>query len=143
MFDAAIDINALSTLSTANKYYVAFGRKSDQNSMMYCLSGFLLAVNGPNAYFSQGDFFDSAHPSGFGGWYPEFETLQKIGQAIGSRYFSQNVYIRDFSNGKVLFNPTANSYTVSLETNYIDPTTNQQLTKIQIPAWSGRIITRQ
>jgi len=137
MIDTFKDINALSNLSGAGKYYIAFGRDIGQQMMTYCLSGFLLAVNGPNAYFSQGDFF--ATGTGFGGWYPEFETAQAIGSPTNAYYIFQSVYTRDFTNGKVLFNPTGNSFTVHFQGTY-KLLNSVAITKIVVPPYSGAIL---
>jgi hypothetical protein len=114
MFDAFTDIDALVTLSTATKTYVSFQRTPTQSVMTYCLAGFLLGVNGDNAYFGHGDFYDVDHPYGFGGYYEEMDTVQTIGTATGAYALSQNVYMREFTNGKVVFNPSANNYNIVL-----------------------------
>lgn len=102
--NAIDDVNALYSLSGAGKYYVTFGRAGDRDSMMYCLSGFLLGLNGANAFFDHGDYYDG---SGNKGWYPEMQTAQAIGTPAGAYYSSQNVYIRDFTNGKAILNTSS------------------------------------
>jgi hypothetical protein len=136
---AFTDVNALGSLSEAGKTYVTFQRTSGNAMMMYCLAGFLLGANGSNAYFGHGDFFDSAHPYGFGGWYPEFVTAQAVGSPTNSYYTLQSVYARDFTNGKVLFNPTGNSYTVNLQGTY-KTLTSIAVTSIVLPPHSGVIL---
>jgi hypothetical protein len=49
-------------------------------------------------------------------WYPEFDA--KIGHPCGAMRSSQNVYMRDYSNGLSLVNPSPDqTYTVALEAN--------------------------
>ncbi len=62
----------------------------------------------------------------------------RIGSPVGAYYQSQNVYMRDFSGGKVVSNPTGGSYTVNLGGNYklLDGTT---VSSVTLAAYSAEI----
>jgi hypothetical protein len=99
--------------------------------MKYCYSSFLIGMNGTQAYWEWniGDFASS------------YQTIMdtNIGQQTGAYYSSQSVYIRDFTSGKVLFNPSANSYNVSLEGNY-QLLNGTVVSSIILAPWSGEIL---
>jgi hypothetical protein len=107
--------------------------------LKFCYSAFLCALNGPNMYFSFHTEIDSAWRSSDGskGYYPIMDT--DIGAATGFYYSSQNVYMRDFTKGKVLLNPSSRSYTVNLGLNYrlLDGTI---VSSVTLNAWSGEVL---
>jgi hypothetical protein len=80
----------------------------------FCYASFLIGLNGLQA--SWGWTQNSV------GWYNTITYLPimdtNIGSPTGAYYSSQNVYMRDFTGGKVLFNPSANSYTINLGGTY-------------------------
>jgi hypothetical protein len=47
--------------------------------------------------------------------------------------------MRDFTNGKVLFNPSANSYTINLGSTYY--LNGSPITSLWVAAYSGYILT--
>ena len=100
------------------------------NIVKYCLSGSLISNNNPKSVFSFNDWFsfDGSH-----GYYPIMDT--QIGSPTGAYYQSQNVYMRDYTAGKVLFNPTNNSYTVNLGNTYY--LNGVPITRIVLAAYSG------
>ena len=86
-------------------------------TLKYCYAAFLCALNGTHGYFSfKAMSVDSYQDDGSKGYYPIMDT--NIGKAKGAYYASENVYIRDFTDGKVLLNPSADSYIVNLGGNY-------------------------
>jgi hypothetical protein len=84
----------------------------------YCYAAFLCALNGTQPYFSftAQSIGGYTNDDGSYGYYSIMDT--NIGQPIGAYYASQNVYIRNFTSGKVLLSPSANSYTINLGGNY-------------------------
>jgi hypothetical protein len=65
-------------------------------------------MNGSEAYIG----WDSGNNNMFERYKSIFDT--NIGSATGQYYSSQSMYMRNFTGGKVLFNPSTNTYTVSL-----------------------------
>jgi hypothetical protein len=102
-------------------------------TVKYCYAAFLLALNGSQAYLS----FDVGNNDGSNGYYPIMDT--NIGQATGTYYASQNVYMRDFTGGKVLLNPSTNTFTVNLGGNYklLDGTV---VSSVVLTPYSGEIL---
>ena len=104
--------------------------------IIYCYTAFLCAVNGSQTYLS---FNDWQSPDGSYGYYPILNTVN-IGISQGSYYYSQNVYMRDFTDGLVLFNPSANSYNVNLGGNY-QLLNGTAVSNIVLDPWSGEILS--
>ena len=77
-----------------------------------CYASFLIGMNGLQAYWewNDGNFNDL--------YQPIMDT--NIGQPTDAYYSSQNVYMRDFTGGLVLFNPNAKSETINLSQTYTD-----------------------
>jgi hypothetical protein len=103
----------------------------------YCYAATLLGSNSANCYsgYDVGPnyTFDSqAYYS------PTFVT--NLGLPTNSFYQNQSVYMRDFTNGKVLFNPSNNSYQITLGNNYY-LTNGTMVSSIVLGAWSGQILT--
>jgi hypothetical protein len=103
----------------------------------YCYAATLLGMNGPNCYFSY-QFWGSSDDSN--GYYPIMSV--NLGSPSDSYYQSQSVYMRDFTGGKVLFNPSANSYTVILGENYY-LMNGTIVSSIVSGPWSGEILLSQ
>jgi hypothetical protein len=108
----------------------------------YCYAAFLLALNGPQGNFGfSANTVASGYVEGDGtyGYYPIMDT--NIGQPIGAYYSSQNVYMRDFTGGKVLLNPTASTYTINLGGNYktLDGAT---VSSVAMNAHTGEILLK-
>jgi hypothetical protein len=100
----------------------------------YCCAATLLAMNGSNCYFSYNTWWSL---DGSEGYYPVMST--RLGSPSDFYYQSQGVYMRDFANGIVLFNPSNNSYNVTLGQNYhlINGT---RVSNMVLDPWSGEII---
>jgi hypothetical protein len=136
-------INKLAGDSAAGKIvWSASGSliNSDSNEMArmvkYCYASFLLGANGPGAYWG---FNTWVSGDGSNGYYSIMDT--PIGSATGSYYQSQNVYMRDFTNAKALFNPSAYAYTINLGGTY-KTLTGTTLTSITISPYSGEILLK-
>jgi hypothetical protein len=84
--------------------------------LKYCYASFLIGMSGSKAYWSW-NTYGTIYSDLSSRYQPIMDT--EIGQPIGSNYTSQNVVIRNFAGGKVLLNPSASSYNVSLEKPYI------------------------
>ena len=103
----------------------------------YCFTGYLLGVNGPNALFSYYLGTDGAIDN----WYFPIMDVY-VGQPVAAYYQSQNVYMRDFTSGKVLFNPSSNSYNIILGQNYYF-VNGTIVSNIVVGPWSGEILLSQ
>jgi hypothetical protein len=113
---------------------------SDSNEMArmvkYCYASFLLGANGPKAHWG---FNTWVSGDGSNGYYSIMDT--QVGSATGTYYQSQNVYMRDFTNAKALFNPSPNTYTINLGGTY-KTLSGTTVTSITISAYSGEILLR-
>jgi hypothetical protein len=65
----------------------------------------------------------------------------QIGSSTGAYYPSQNVYMRDFTGGKVLFNPTGNSNTINLGGTY-KTVGGSTVSSVTLSAYSGEILLK-
>jgi hypothetical protein len=83
---------------------------NDARLQKFTYAEFLLGMNGPRASWgwAVGNIYDNLADS-----FPSVMSIN-IGSPTGTYYKSQNVYIRDFTGGKVISNPTGNYYTISL-----------------------------
>jgi hypothetical protein len=106
------------------------------NLVKYCFAGALISNNNPQSVFSFNDWFsfDGSH-----GYYPIMDT--NIGSPTGTYYQSQGVYMRDYTAGKVLFNPFANSYTVNLGQDY-RLVSGATVSSVTLNGYSGEILLR-
>jgi hypothetical protein len=124
--DYTIDyINAMARDSATGKIFVSDNGAiipDDPNSatlaevaqnVNYCYAATLLATNGANCYFTYNNWYSN---DGSEGYYQIMNT--GLGSPSGSYYLNWSVYMRDFTGGKVLFNPSGNSYNVILGKNY-------------------------
>ena len=106
----------LYTVSGMGKIAISICGVSDTpNSQLvkYCYTMSLIGANGNQAYWLFNDWKSS---DGSHGFYSIMNT--NVGSPVGSYYMSQNVYMRDFTLGKVLSNPTSNSVTINLGASY-------------------------
>jgi hypothetical protein len=79
----------------------------------YNLAAFFLGDNSGLGYFSFNNWADPAH-----GYYSLMDT--DIGSASSGYVATQNIYERDFSGGKVVFNPSTIAYSnISLSGTYL------------------------
>jgi hypothetical protein len=105
------------------------------NTVKYCYAAFLCAVNGSQAYLG---FNNWLSPDGSHGYYPILSI--NIGMAQGSYYYSQNVFMRDFTHGKALLNPSGNSYNVNLGGNY-RLLNGTAVSNIILGPWGGEVLS--
>jgi hypothetical protein len=118
-YSAAVDVIALidyfKTVSEAGKtvWYISGssdGSTTEVNALVqYCYVAALLSNGDPSSIFSFNNWFsfDDSY-----GYYPILDT--NIGAATGAYYSSQNVYMREFDDGLILFNPSVNNYNIVL-----------------------------
>jgi len=131
-------IDNLAKISAQGKYYLALASSQEdtQESMMYCLCGYLLGVNGSKAYFGWWNIWSDSK-----GYYPEMDKINALGSPTNAYYSYQSVYARDFENGKVLLNPTTSSYTVNLNSEY-KTLDGQTVSSVILNAHSGIILVK-
>lgn len=103
----------------------------------YCYAATLLAMNGSNCHFSYNTWWSLDKSNGY---YPIMST--DLGSPSDSYYQNQGVYMRDFAGGIVLFNPSGNSYNVTLGQNYY-LTNGTVVSNAVIDPWSGEIFLSQ
>jgi len=105
------------------------------NMSNYCYASFLIGLNG-----SQASYGWSQNPTGAYNTvtYPPIMDTN-IGSPTDQYYSSQNVYMRDFTSGKVLFNPSANSYTINLGGTYT-LLNGTSVTRIGLAPYTGEIL---
>ena len=114
-------IAALEYTGEQNKIYYAMthNRGLNRQDTLYNVASYLIGKKNEKAFF---------YNAGVKGYYynnyvKDYNTFQDIynapiGSPTGSRYKQDNVWQRDYSNGKVLVNPTSNSYTITLDRSY-------------------------
>jgi len=122
-------IDALYQWSGNDKYLMANGGVEEgatdeekESLMKFCLSSYLLGVNGPKALFG----FKPPTKSGGYSWgvmdewlHPEYERVGELGDPIGKYYSEGSIYFRDFENGKVIVNPSSGTpLPINLDQNY-------------------------
>ena len=124
-FNPLNHVDTLANLSSMGKYFLAdSGAKIPDNPtqddldkthkvVLYCFASFLLGVNGERASFA---FNNIKSKDGSRGYYYEFDV--SLGSPVNQYYSFGSVYVRDFTYGKVLVNPTSSSWTVDLDQNY-------------------------
>jgi hypothetical protein len=131
-------IDAEKTISGSSKYYLTLGYGTADNlsNMTYYYSGYLLGLNGPHAYFAWNDIYSSSQ-----GYYPVMTSSKVIGSPLATYYAYQSIFARDYTNGLVLFNPSASSYFINLGTTYktLDGTA---INSITISGNSGMILKK-
>jgi len=145
-------VESLKSISQSGKYFLAQGgtiipenpTESDlqevHNMMLYCFASYLLGVNGEKATFGFNNIYSE---DGSRGYYTEFDV--SLGSPV-NEYYSidsviDSVYARDFTDGKVLVNPTQSIHTVDLDGQYktID---DQRVSNVTLAPHSGIILFR-
>lgn len=148
-FNPLDHINAMARDSATGKIFVAENSAivpDNSNSTVlaelaqninYCYAATLLGVNGTNCYFG--------YNAGDNGWYT-FDNgvygavnMTSLGSPSGSYYLNQSIYMRDFADGKVLFNPSDKSYNINLGKNY-QLTNGTIVSSIVLGSWTGEIL---
>ena len=108
--NAINQINYYNTITSNGKiaWYISgtsTGTTTQINNLVEVLlcAAALISNNNPQSMFSFNNWFsfDGSH-----GYYPIMD-IPDLGQPTGSYYQSQEVYMRDYTTGKVLFNPTS------------------------------------
>jgi len=100
----------------------------------YCYASFLLGANGPTACWGYNCWTSG---DGSKGYYSIMDT--PVGSPTGAYYKSQNVYMRDFTGAKVLFNPYSTDYTINLGQTY-RTLNGATVTSITLNAYSAEIL---
>ena len=96
----------------------------------------LLGMNGTNCYFG----YNAAYYYGYDGGVDYMPVLvTNLGSPSGSYYQNQGVYMRNFTGGIVLFNPSNNSYSINLGNNY-QLTNGTKVSNMILGSWSGEIL---
>lgn len=134
-----LDISSLARRSAEGKYCLVWSKNYQEDtfsSMQYGLSCYLLGVNGSKAYFGWNNVWSESK-----GYYPEFEDVKLLGNALNEYYSYQSVYARDFENGKVLLNPSWNTHTVNLQETYVT-LNGETVTEIIMEGHSGTILKK-
>jgi hypothetical protein len=105
--------------------------------LKYCYASFLVGMSGSNAYWSWTSTGGAIYNDLHGAFQPIMDT--NIGQPTDTYYQSQNVYMRDFTGGKVVVNLASSSFTVNLGGTYklLDGTT---VSSITLNSHSGEIL---
>jgi len=113
----------------------AYDGTSEQRAAMlkFCYAGFLLGFNDASFW----GFNSWGGDDGAKGYYSLMDTA--LGLATGSYYAEQNVYMRNFTGGRALFNPSANTYVINLGGVYklLDGT---PVSSVTMYAYSGEIV---
>jgi hypothetical protein len=114
--DALVRKSATGKIVCANSGTLTTGASQAQIDKVskFCYAAFLLGLNGSQASWSWTQTATGQYNTIT--YLPIMDT--NIGSPTGAYYSSQNVYMRDFIGGKVLFNPSANSYTINLGGTY-------------------------
>jgi hypothetical protein len=106
--------------------------------LQWSLANYLL-IKYSHTYFRWG-----GHTGQYG--YPvvpqnEYQTVQAIGSPTDDFYASQHVYLRDFSNGLAVVNPSrTTSYTVSFPVGTYQDLYGNAITTVSMPAHSGLVL---
>jgi hypothetical protein len=140
--NAINQINYFSSVTSSGKiaWYISgtsSGTTSQVNNIVaYTLAGALIANNNPKSVFSFNDWlsFDGSY-----GYYPIMDTAN-LGQPTGAYYQSQGIYMRNYQDGIVLFNPSSSSYTVNLGGTY--QLNGTPVTSVVIGAYSGELLVK-
>ncbi len=100
------EIDDLINYQAQGKRIFATSGASGGDLNLYCYSSYLLG-KGPLSYYNYANYGNG----GMNGW-TGFSA--PIGTPLGSYYYAGNVYQRDYSNSKMLVNPTGGSYAIDL-----------------------------
>ena len=142
------NVESLKSISQRGKYYLTHsGTIISENPtegdlekvhdmMMYCFASYLLGVNGEKATFGFNNIYSE---DGSRGYYPEFDI--SLGSPVNNYYMIDSVYTRDFTDGKVLVNPTTSIYTVSLGNEY-KTVDGQTVSNVTLDTHSGLILLK-
>ena len=111
-----------------------YGNEDDETLRLYALTTFLLVQN-DHTYF----YFTKKSDAGGLRWRPEWDA--KIGHPLGDyQKLANQIHSRDFSNGKVLVNPSNKTISIPLSGQYKDWKGNRVGGSIKMPAYSGALL---
>ena len=104
---------------------------------MYCT--FLLTKTPGKSFFyaSEGiSGYENPEP----GWYEEYDL--PIGKPLSTRYQQGNCWVRDYTNAKIVVNPTEKVQRVIIDRNryWLDWATKRAVTELMLPPKTGRIL---
>ncbi|MGB8810498.1 MAG: putative glycoside hydrolase, partial [Acinetobacter calcoaceticus] len=137
--DIMNSINGMARDSATGRIFIAetyVPTPTSTPTAKYSYVATLLAMNGDNCYFG----YNAAYYYGYEGganYMPVFVT--NLGSPSGSYYQSQGIYMRNFTNGIVLFNPSDNSYNLDLGNNY-QLLNGTIVSSLILGSWSGEIL---
>ena len=133
-------LSYLSTISGMDKISWANSGVSDELTpqvLKYCYVMYLLGINGSKSYWSFNDWHSG---DGSKGYYPIMDT--NIGTPTASYYSNQNVYMRDFTKGKIILNPADNPETIDLGGNFWF-LNNTKVDNLTIAGNSGEVLLNE
>jgi len=114
-------ISALEHTGEQNKLYFAMAQNRGLNRQdtLYNVASYLMGKKNDKAFFCN-EGVDGNVYSNFVTDYTTFKDIYTapIGSPTGTRYKQDNLWQRNYTDGKVLVNPTYNSYTASLDKKY-------------------------
>lgn len=139
--DWLANMQALEALNSQGKALFSINEEPNsfatltQNEVQWVLANYLL-VKGAHSYV------EITGTQEYGSLFLRPEYSAPVGHAVNAMYFSQGVYMRDFSNGKAIVNPSASqSFLVPLPTNsYTDLYGNNPGGTVTIPPDSGIVL---
>ena len=107
-----------------------------QAQKQWCIASYLLC-KGNHTYMTITGYQE------YGSLYTTSEYFAKVGSATNTMYQSQGVYMRDFSNGKAIVNPSSTqSYTVNLPANTYKDLYGNSKSSITLGAASGIVLLK-
>jgi|GEM_PF-724748 len=118
---------------TVNQEPVAFNQVTNAQ-VQWVLANYMLLKNNASYFYIAGyQQYGSLNIR------PEYSA--QVGYALGPFYSSQNVYMRDYSNGKAIVNPSSTqTYTVTLPTGVYQDLYGNQLNQVTLAPISGIVL---
>ncbi len=120
------------TVMVSTKVWTDGSRAQKEAWHRFALASFMLADDGSN-YFAFSYGRDEDPTVGNDLWSID------VGEPVGAYEAFEDVYRRDFSQGKVLVNPTETARTVQLDRAYVDPD-GVERTSVRLESHSGTIL---
>jgi hypothetical protein len=103
--DYQMKLTELAWTQANGKYELAHSYNTTEAGNTYGLASMLLAAGGTASYATSNDNYNSQE-----NWFPEYSTAQSLGGPTGAyTQLAGGVLKRQFQNGIVLVNPTANT----------------------------------
>jgi len=134
-------VSYLEAIGRAGRIATVYPKFADDNlqARYYGLASFLLGQQGTASYFYYqiGNDYQFTPPLWFDEW------ALNVGSPLGDRYLAQGVWQRDYTNAKVLVNPSATqTFAIQIEEGYHIPG-GQPVTAIIMAPHTGAILLRQ